>query len=100
MMVCLHMSEMDGKKYCLSGICKKEICDDKKICEFYVDLDVVKKKGVWDKFRFEREEEGESDEVGWGLPPKVVPTSFKSHVLSLMTAEHPISSSHHKCSVD
>lgn len=92
-MPCLYMGELNGKKYCLAGICDKEICDNEENCEFYVDLDAVKKKGVWD--RFGREVEGEGDEVGSGLPPKEpAPSSENSPLMPLITAEHPISSSH------
>lgn len=93
-MVCLYMSELNGKRYCLAGMCDKEICDDEKNCRFYVDLDEVKKKGVWDRFGFGREEEGEGDEVGWGMPPKEEPSPFITPSMPQITAEHPISSSH------
>ena len=69
-MVCIYMGEINGKRYCLAGCCNKRICDDYEHCEFYVDLEAVKRKGTWDKFGFGREEEGESDEVGSGMPPK------------------------------
>ena len=59
-MVCIYMGEINGEKYCLAGCCNKRICDDEEHCEFYVDLEAVKRKGTWDKFGFGREEEGES----------------------------------------
>jgi len=91
MVVCLYMAELNGKRYCLAGICDKEICDNEENCEFYVDLEAVKKKGVWD--RFGREEEGEGDEVGSGLPPKEPASFSESPPMPLITAEHPISPS-------
>jgi len=93
MMVCLYMGEINGKRYYLAGICDKEICDNEESCEFYVDYEAVKKKGTWDRFGFGREEEGESNEVGRGLPPKETASFSKITPFPRMTAEHPISSS-------
>ena len=58
-MVCIYMGEINGKRYCLAGICDREICDEER-CEFYVDLDAVKRNGVWNDFGFGREKEGEA----------------------------------------
>lgn len=87
-MMCLYMGKLNGKKYCLMGMSNKEICDNDKNCRFYVDLEAVKKKGVWREFGFEREKGGESDEVGWGLPPKEL-ASFLETPLTSNTAERP-----------
>ena len=89
--MCLYMGEINGKRYCLAGICDKELCEDMESCAFYVDFDKAKRDGIWDGFG--REEEGAADEVGSGLPPKE-PTSFsESPPMPLITAEPPISSS-------
>ena len=88
-MVCIYMGEINGKRYCLAGCCNKRICDDEEHCEFYVDLDAVKRKGTWDKFGFGREKEGESDEAGRGVPPKESALFSKYPLMPPMTAEHP-----------
>lgn len=90
-MPCLYAGEINGKVWCLGGMCDKELCEDEKNCKFYVDLDLVKKKGVWDRFGFGREKEGEGDEVGSGLPPKEPAPSSEIPPMPLITAEHPIS---------
>ena len=87
-MMCLYMGEINGKRYCLAGICDKELCEDMESCAFYVDFDKAKRDGIWDGFG--REEEGEGNEVGSGLPPIVGSSSVPPPVI---TAEPPISSS-------
>ena len=87
-MVCIYMGEINGKRYCLAGCCNKRICDEER-CEFYVDLDAVKRNGVWNDFGFGREKEGESDEVGRGVPPKESALFSKYPLMPPMTAEHP-----------
>ena len=87
-MMCLYMGEINGKRYCLAGICDKELCEDMESCAFYVDFDKAKRDGIWDGFG--REEEGEGDEVGSGLPPIVGSSCVPP---PLITAEPPISSS-------